>query len=82
MVSRAELFIRSGLSQDPGNKTFHRKRPQWIGSYQGFSSAANGTVKEAVGKVADAKLDPKEKGDKVAGKIQNAAGGKAYQHPK
>jgi uncharacterized protein YjbJ (UPF0337 family) len=43
---------------------------------KGSAQQAKGTVKEIAGKVAgDAKLGPKGKADKVAGKIQNAVGG-------
>jgi uncharacterized protein YjbJ (UPF0337 family) len=43
---------------------------------KGSAQQAKGAVKEAVGKVTgDAKLESEGKGDKVAGKIQNAVGG-------
>ena len=54
LQSNGTFYPKGALSQDPGNQRFIEKRPQ--SSYQRFSSAANGTVKEAVGKVADAKL--------------------------
>lgn len=43
---------------------------------EGSAKQAKGAVKEVVGKVTgDAKLESEGKGDKVAGKIQNAVGG-------
>ena len=43
---------------------------------KGAADKAKGTVKETVGKVTgDSKLESVGKGDKVAGKIQNAVGG-------
>jgi len=43
---------------------------------EGIMKQASGSVKEAAGKVTgDAKLEAEGKGDKVAGKIQNAVGG-------
>jgi uncharacterized protein YjbJ (UPF0337 family) len=43
---------------------------------KGSAQQAKGAVKEVVGKVTgDAKLESEGKGDKVAGKIQNAVGG-------
>jgi uncharacterized protein YjbJ (UPF0337 family) len=43
---------------------------------KGSAQQAKGSVKEVVGKVTgDAKLEAEGKGDKAAGKIQNAAGG-------
>jgi uncharacterized protein YjbJ (UPF0337 family) len=43
---------------------------------KGSAQQAKGTVKEVVGKVTgDTKLESEGKGDKVAGKIQNAVGG-------
>jgi uncharacterized protein YjbJ (UPF0337 family) len=42
----------------------------------GAAKQAKGAVKEAAGKITgDAKLEGEGKADKVAGKIQNAAGG-------
>jgi len=42
----------------------------------GTAKQAKGAVKEAAGKImGDAKLEGEGKADKVAGKIQNAAGG-------
>ncbi len=42
----------------------------------GAAKEAKGAVKEAVGKVTgDAKLQGEGKADKLAGKVQNAAGG-------
>src|SRR6185312_6763266 len=63
LQSNGTFYPKGALSQDPGNQRFIEKRPQ--SSYQRFSSAANGTVKEAVGKVVDAKL----LGEKSAGHI-------------
>lgn len=43
---------------------------------KGSAQQAKGAVKEVAGKVTgDAKLKSEGKGDKVAGKIQNAVGG-------
>ena len=43
---------------------------------KGSAQQAKGGVKEVVGKVTgDSKLESEGKGDKVAGKIQNAVGG-------
>lgn len=43
---------------------------------EGIGKQAAGAVKEAAGKLTgDAKLQAEGKGDKVAGKIQNAVGG-------
>jgi uncharacterized protein YjbJ (UPF0337 family) len=43
---------------------------------KGSAQQAKGAVKEVVGKVTgDAKLESEGKGDKAAGKIQNAVGG-------
>jgi len=43
---------------------------------EGIGKQAAGAVKEAAGKLTgDAKLQAEGKGDKVAGKIQNAIGG-------
>lgn len=42
---------------------------------EGAAKQAKGSVKEAIGKVTgDAKLESQGKTDKVAGKVQNAAG--------
>jgi uncharacterized protein YjbJ (UPF0337 family) len=43
---------------------------------KGSAQQAKGAAKEVVGKITgDAKLESEGKGDKVAGKIQNAVGG-------
>jgi uncharacterized protein YjbJ (UPF0337 family) len=43
---------------------------------EGSAHQAKGAVKEAAGKVTgDAKLEAEGKSEKVAGKVQNAAGG-------
>ena len=43
---------------------------------KGSAQQAKGAVKEVVGKVTgDAKLESEGKGDRAAGKIQNAVGG-------
>jgi uncharacterized protein YjbJ (UPF0337 family) len=43
---------------------------------KGSAQQAKGTVKEVAGKITgDAKLEAEGKGDKVAGKVQNAVGG-------
>jgi len=43
---------------------------------KGSANQAKGAIKEAAGKVTgDAKLEAEGKGDKLAGKIQNAIGG-------
>jgi uncharacterized protein YjbJ (UPF0337 family) len=43
---------------------------------KGAANQAKGAIKEAAGKVTgDAKLEAEGKGDKVAGKVQNAIGG-------
>jgi len=43
---------------------------------KGSANQAKGAIKEAAGKVTgDAKLEAEGKGDKLAGKIQNAVGG-------
>ena len=43
---------------------------------KGSAQQAKGTVKEVAGKVTgDTKLESEGKGDKIAGKIQNAVGG-------
>ena len=43
---------------------------------KGSAKQAKGAVKEAAGKVTgDSKLEAEGKGDKVAGKVQNAVGG-------
>ena len=43
---------------------------------KGSAEQAKGAVKEAVGKVTgDSKLEAEGKGDKAAGKVQNAIGG-------
>jgi len=43
---------------------------------KGAANQAKGAIKEAAGKVTgDAKLEAEGKGDKFAGKIQNAVGG-------
>ena len=43
---------------------------------KGSANQAKGAIKEAAGKITgDAKLEAEGKGDKVAGKIQNAVGG-------
>jgi len=43
---------------------------------EGAANQAKGALKEAAGKVTgDAKLEAEGKGDKAAGKIQNAVGG-------
>jgi len=43
---------------------------------KGSVKQAKGTIKEVAGKVTgDAKLESEGKGDKVAGKVQNAVGG-------
>jgi uncharacterized protein YjbJ (UPF0337 family) len=43
---------------------------------EGAGKQAKGAIKEGVGKLTgDAKLKAEGKGDKLAGKIQNAAGG-------
>ena len=43
---------------------------------EGVAKQAKGSVKEALGKVTgDAKLEGEGKAEKVAGKVQNAAGG-------
>lgn len=42
----------------------------------GAAKTAKGSIKEAAGKViGDGKLEAEGKADKVAGKVQNAAGG-------
>ena len=43
---------------------------------EGMAHQAKGAVKEAAGKLSgDAKLEAEGKGEKFAGKVQNAAGG-------
>ncbi|WP_158802032.1 MULTISPECIES: CsbD family protein [unclassified Acidisoma] len=43
---------------------------------EGMAHQAKGAIKEAAGKVTgDAKLEGEGKGEKVAGKVQNAVGG-------
>jgi uncharacterized protein YjbJ (UPF0337 family) len=43
---------------------------------EGMAHQAKGAVKEAAGKVTgDAKLEGEGKGEKLAGKVQNAVGG-------
>lgn len=43
--------------------------------FEGVAKQAKGSVKEAVGKVTgDAKMEGEGKAEKVAGKVQNAAG--------
>jgi len=43
---------------------------------EGIGKQAAGTVKEAAGKLTgDAKLQAEGKGEKIAGKVQNAVGG-------
>ena len=43
---------------------------------EGSAKQAGGAIKEAAGKLTgDAKLESEGKGDKIAGKVQNAVGG-------
>jgi uncharacterized protein YjbJ (UPF0337 family) len=76
--STRNVLIRSPLilpSQKLG--IFTARRPQMDKDrIKGSAQQAKGTVKEVVGKVTgDTKLESEGKGDKVAGKIQNAVGG-------
>jgi uncharacterized protein YjbJ (UPF0337 family) len=67
----------TGYPSIPETRYFITRRPQMDKDrIKGSAQQAKGTVKEVVGKVTgDAKLESEGKGDKAAGKIQNAVGG-------
>jgi uncharacterized protein YjbJ (UPF0337 family) len=74
---RAEPFKIAPINSSNAINPFAGKEnPMDQDRIKGAANQAKGAIKEAAGKVTgDAKLEAEGKGDKVAGKVQNAIGG-------